>query len=847
MFHDIRHAARAFARMPGFTLTAVVTLALGIGANTAIFSVVYALLLKPLPFRDPDQLIYLHDTSPAVQSASVSWPKFVALRDGNRTLASLAAVRSPAALTITGGAEPQQIAVARVSGDFFKVFSVAPLAGRWIKREDDVPNGQPVIVLGHGFWQRVFGGERTIVGQQVIADGIARTVIAIMPPDFGYPARVDAWVPLAVGPEASPGNNFLRLVGRMQPGMSVRRATEDLKAANASFNQRNSLQRDVRVYLLHEFVSAGNRQMLLVLQGAVLLVLLVACANVANMLLSRSVARRRELSVRTAIGASPGRLVRQLLTESVMLSAAGAGVGVLLASWLLRLFLALAPTGFAGLQAIAIDRHVLSFTVVVAVLTGIVFGLVPARRAFRVDANDGLRDAGARGASSGGGRGASRALVVAEIGLAIVLVVGAALMVKSLLLLQSQDAGFNPEGLLTFQISLPAPQYDAAAARRTMGRLLQDVRSIRGVVAAGAINYLPLVQFGYNGGFSIPGRQPIAPADRAPAVEFRMVTPDYFAAMGIPLRRGNDFTARENETGRPVVIINETMARQYWPNENPIGARLHIDIDDDAFVREIVGVVGDVRSLALNRPPVPETFVPYDQVSAGGMTIAVRTNGEPTALLPVLRQRLAAVNPDLPLVRPQTMNAVMETSAGSMRLSSVLTSMFAVVAALLATVGIYGLVAYSVAQRTREIGIRVALGADPATVLRMIVGEGLVLAAGGLVVGLVGAWALMGTLRTMLFEVSPADPGVLAGTCAAVMVVTAAASMIPARRVMRVDPTIALRADRSGRLTSRFEWIRWLRISGTRCDRLVVTPGSRRWRLSRSAWASAPTWRSSAS
>jgi putative ABC transport system permease protein len=614
-----------------------------------------------------------------------------------------------------------------------------------------------------------------------------------MPPDFVYPSRTEAWVPLAMATGASQGN-FLRIVGRLKPGVTLEQATADLQAVSDAFNAQNGTRRGVRVWALHDYLSQNTRQMVLVLQGAVLLVLLVACANVANMLLARSVSRQREFAIRLAIGAAPGRLLRQLLTESVMLASIGGVLGVLLGGWLVRLFLALAPVGFAGVQSIAIDRHVLVFTACVAMVTGIVFGIAPARRGFRVDANDGLRDAGGRAASAGA-RGTSRLLVVAEVGLAMVLVVGAGLLVKSLLRLESQDAGFRADGLMTLQINLPPGRYDTDRTRRTIADMMRDMRAIPGVTAAGAINWLPLQSFGFNGPFSIDGRPPLGTADRPPVVEFRVVTPGYFQAMQIPIRRGADFSDRENERDRPVVIVNETMAKQFWPNADPIGARVRLGLDSNTVVREVIGVVGDVRSATLNQRPVPETFVPVAQVPVTQFTIALRTGGDPAALLPTVRQRIAGIDAALPIVRAQTMVNVVDVSAGSMRLSSTLTSVFALLAALLASVGIYSLVSYSVASRTREIGIRVALGAKPASVLRMIVGEGMRLAAAGLAIGVIGTFALAGTLKSMLFEVNPVDPLVLVATAAAVLGVTGLASFVPAWRVMRVDPTVALRTE----------------------------------------------------
>jgi putative ABC transport system permease protein len=795
LIQDLRYGFRTFVRQPAFALTAIVALALGIGANTAVFSVVYAVLLKPLPFAEPDRLIYLHDTYPAVPSASVSWPKFVALRDGNRTLSSMAAL-APASLAITGRGEPQQIAAQRVSGDFFTVFGVPPLAGRPLTPTDDIENSGKVIVLSYGLWQRRFGGDPKIVGEAVTVNGEPYTVTAVMPPAFNYPAGAEAWVPFAL-PATFQGNNFLRVAGRMKPGVTVTQAYEDLQAVTAAFNQANQLQRDIKIYPLHAFLVSRNRQMLLVLQGTVAFVLLIACANVANLLLARGVSRGRELSIRAAIGAGRGRLVRQLLTESVLLSLLGSIVGVLLASWLLRLFLALAPANFAGVQAIRIDTPTLLVTLGIAMATGVLFGLAPARHGFRVDPNDSLRDTGARGATSAGAKGASRALVVAEISLAMVLVIGAGLMVKSLMRLQSQDAGFKPDGVMTFQLNLPPGKYSTPErAVTTVERIVSELRSIPAVSAAGAINMIPLLNFGMNASFSIAGRPPFAQQGRAPVVEYRAVTSGYFAAMGIPMKRGAEFTGQETAATPPIVIINETMARQFWPDANPVGQRIQLTWEPPSVVREIVAVAGDARSQALSAAPALESYVPYPQSPLPGMGFVVRTEGiDPASILPAARQRIGAIDPDLPLVRPQTLAAVVDTAAGSTRLSSVLTAVFAVLAALLASVGIYSLIAYSVAERTRELGIRVALGADRRAVVRLIVGEGLKLAAIGIGIGLAGSYLLTGTLQTLLFEVSPLDPAVLATTSAAVLLVAIVASYVPARRALRIDPMTALRAE----------------------------------------------------
>ena len=798
IIQDLRYGLRTFIRQPAFAATAVLALALGIGANTAVFSVVYAVLLKPLPFAQPEHLIFAHDTFPAVPFASVSWPKYVALRDGNRTLSSLSAISTQGSVTLTGRGDPLQVTAYRVSGDFFSVLGVGPLLGRPLNRDDDVPNGGKVIALSYGLWQRRFGADPKVVGQATTVNGEPYTVAAVMPASFNYPAGTEAWVPLALPAnlQANKGNNFLRLVGRMKPGTSVQQASDDLRAVTKGYNDANKLQRDVQVYSLAEFLTRARRQTLLVLQGVVAFVLLIACANVANLLLARSVSRTRELAVRSALGAGRVRLVQQMLIESLLLSVLGSTAGVLVASWLLRLFSRFAPANFSGVNAIQMDLQVLLATLAIATLTGLLFGLAPARQGFRIDPNEGLRETGTRGATSPGAKRASRALVVAEIGLAMVLVIGAGLMLKSLLRLQDQDAGFRPEGVMTFQITLPPAKYGAPQrVIETHQRILEQVRSLPGVKAAGGINYLPLVNFGFNGAFGIVGRPPFAQQDRAPSLEFRFVTPGYFAAMGIPILRGTDYTDADTATSKPVVMINQTMAKQFWPGGNPIGEHLNLG-QGPQNQPEIVAVVGDIRSASLGTAPVIESYYPLTQAPSNTMGVVLRTEtADPAALLPAIRQRIAAIDPELPIVKPQTLTTIVDAAAGGTRLTSVLTTVFALLAALLASLGIYSLIAYSVAERTRELGIRVALGADRRAVMRLIVGEGLKLAVIGIGIGLAGSLLLTGTLRTLLYEVSPFDPAVLAMTSVAVLAVTTIASYVPARRALRVDPMKALRAD----------------------------------------------------
>ena len=794
LIQDLRYGVRGFLRQPAFTIAAILALALGIGANTAVFSVVYGVLLKPLPFPEPDRLVLVHDTYPAVSNASISFPKLLALKEGMRTLEALGGF-SPAGVTLTGDAEPEQVPGFRVSADFFKALEAEPLLGRWFTDDEDQPNGPKAIILSEGLWRRRFAADPAVVGQSIQVDGIGRTVVGVMRQEAQYPSTSQFWIPLAL-PRTAGGGNFLRLLGRMRPGVSVEQVQQDLGAVSTAFNKQAGLQRDVKVWQLHEALVTTNRQTLLVLQGTVAFVLLVACANVANLLLARSVARQRELAIRAAMGARRGRLVRQLLTESVLLSGAGALVGVLLASWLLRLFVRLAPANFPRLDAITMDQGVLFFTMLVATITGLLFGLAPARQGFRTNPNDSLRETGARGSAGGSSRGGSRALVIAEVALALILVVGAGLMVKSLLRMQAEQPGFSTDDIITFDLNLPSAKYSGAAPRDFYRRLVEEIRSVPGVQAAAAINYAPMTNFGFNGPFSIKGQPPFEQG-KAPATEYRMISPGYFGTMGIPVLRGSDFTPQHNENDRPVVIINQAMARQHFGGADPIGAQMWLAVDSQTIFREVIGVVGDVRDAALSREPVPETFIPHAQAPLNAMSLVVRTTGEMQMqqVLPAIRQRLAGMDPEVPMIRAQTLRSAVNATTGTTAMTSTLTSVFALVAALLATVGVYSLIAYSVAQRTREIGIRVALGADRAAVIRLVVGEGVTLAAIGIIVGLAGSFFLTRALESMLYEVDPTDPGVLATTCAGVLLVTALASLVPALQAVRVDPMVALRAD----------------------------------------------------
>lgn len=791
LLQDIRYGARTFLRQPGFTLTAVLALALGIGANTAVFSVVYAVLLKPLPYPNPGALVFVQDTYPAMPFASVSFAKLNALQQGTTTLSGLGGMAS-AGLTLTGTGDPEQVAARRISADFLEAIGVPPLFGRLFTAEEHLPAGPKAIILSHQLWTRRFAADPQVVGTVLPVDGVARTIVGIMPEGRGYPASAEAWVPLEIAPGTSPGGNFLLLIGRMKPGLTLAQVEQDLAAVSTAFNQQNGLLRDVRASSLHESQVSNNRRMLIILQGTVAFVLLVACANVANLLLARSVSRQRELAIRSAIGAGRGRIFRQVLTESLMLSVTGGVAGVLLAGWLMRLFLALSPA-LPRVQTIAIDGRVLLFTFAIAVVTGVLFGLAPARQCFRTNPNDSLRDSDTR-AATGGSKGASRTLVAAEVALALVLVIGAGLLVKSLVRIQGESVGFDADRIYTFDMNLPATKYAAQAQREFHRRLLDDIRAVPGIESAAAISFVPTIGFGFNGPFQIIGQPPFE-AGKGPVTEYRYVTPGYFGTMGIPVTRGRDLTEADS-AGRPVAIISETMARKHFGTTDAMGASIRLGDATNPPV-EVVGVVGDVRDLALDRPPVEEVFIPHAQVPRGGMGIVGRLGGGMPldSITPSIRARIGALDPNLPMIRPQMLRTAVDRTAGNATLISILTSVFALLAALLASVGIYSLIAYSVAQRTREIGIRVALGANRRSAVGLIVAEGLMLTGAGVLAGLVGAVFLTQTLETLLYEVEPTDPIVLASTCAGVFVVALLASVVPALRALRVDPMVALRAE----------------------------------------------------
>lgn len=787
LVQDLRYAVRTFVRSPSLALAAVVTLALGIGANSAVFSVVYSTLLRPLPFPDADALVFVYESEPASPNAAVPFAKYEFLKEGTRTLSGLAAL-SPAAVTF-GDGEPEQVFATRMSPNLPAVLGVTPVMGRWFTAEEDRTGAAPVIVLGHGVWSRRFGRDATILGRTITVEGKPHVVLGIMPREFEVLSLAEVWLPLTSG-----GITEVRLIGRLRDRETLEQAREDLTLLNQGYNERAGTTRDLVVRPLLEVAAADDRAALLLLQGTVLFVLFVACANVANLLLARSVTRRREVAVRAALGAGRARIARQILTESVLLSVFGGLLGLALAAGLVELFVWLAPPTFIRRGFISMDAPVLAFTAAVAVLTGLTFGMAPALRSWWRSPSADLQGGGATRGSSGVRTG-SRALVVLEVALAVVLVVGAALLTKSLLRMEAVPAGFRAAGVITFELALPSARYSPERARIFYQELLADIERLPTVASAGAISDLPLAAFA-------PGGEPVRLETRSdrgrerPLVQFRTVTPGYFETLDIPVLCGATAESWPAAGGRPVVIVNEQAAKRLWPGQDPIGRRLQLASDASAPWRDVIAVVGDVRSAGLDEPAPMQAFVLHSQSPERHLAIAIRTlAGDPEAVLPDVTRRVRAMDAVLPLIRTRPMRAVVAASLGDARLSAAMIALFAVITVVVAVLGIYSVMAWSVAQRTREIAIRMAIGADPAAVQRLVVGEGGVLAAAGVAAGLCAALVLAPVLATMLYGVGPMDAPTFAGTAAAVLAVALAACYVPARRAMRVEPLAALHQD----------------------------------------------------
>jgi len=794
ILHDLRFGGRLLIRKPAFTAIAVITLALGIGANTAIFSVVNSVLLRPLPYPAPERLVTMryNQSVPDLEDIRARCQSFEYFGGS---------VMQPQ--DYIGDIEPLQVQASLINADLFKALGAKAAIGRTISDEDDRFGADPVVVLAHGFWQRTFGGDPNIIGRSIQLSGKAYTVVGVMPVDFIMPTETpDVWASVrVVNPIAAQfrGVHFLRTYIRLKPGVSLSQAIGEMEGIDqwlAEQYPEDNKGRHTILLSLHDRIVANTRSALLILLGAVGLVLLIACANFANLLLARAAGRRQEVVIRAALGAGRWRLIRQMLTESTLLAVLGGAGGLLLAKWGVDLLTALQPANLPRLSSIGIDGWVLGFTLGVSLLTGLVFGLIPALSASKLDVNEALKEGG-RASTGGIIRHRVRSLlVVSEIALALVLLIGAGLLIKSIWTLRTVDPGFNPENLLTMRIELPETRYKEIPKQiQFRERALEAVSSIPGAQAA-MISELPMTE-NLMHNFVIDGRPPMAPGDE-PDLETRTVAGDYFRTMGISVVQGRDFTAQDRADTQPVGLVNQSFVREYFPDEDVIGARIAWARGNPRRWMTIVGVVSDVKHYGLNLPELPafyNTYQQQDQPWKRWSYLAVRTDGNNPALASQVKNQIWTVDKQIPVTKLRPMTDVMSASLAAQRFNMTLMGIFAAVALLLAAIGIYGVISYSVTQRTHEIGIRMALGADTRDVLKGVLREGLLLAGAGVVIGLGAAYALTRVMSSLLFNVSTTDPVIFISISLILIGVALGATFIPARRATKVDPMIALRYE----------------------------------------------------
>lgn len=797
LVQDIRYGIRTLFKNRAFTTVAVVALALGIGANTAIFSVVNAVLLKPLPFEQPDQLVLVWEKRMSLGRLRnvASAPDFVDWRAQNQVFEDMAAFMGQG-FNVGAGTEPERVQGVSVTPSLFSILRARPLIGRALEQNEDQPESAPVAIISKGLWQRTFAADPDIVGKQIKLNDRDYTVVGVMPEDFAFPnRRAEIWVPLKFSQNdlQARGSHSYQVLARLKPGISVAQAQTEMESIASQLEQQYQVNtgHSVNVFSLYEEVVGSARPALLVLLGAVAFVLLIACANVANLLFARSAARQKEIAIRTALGAGRLRIVRQLLTESVLLSITGGIIGVLLAVWGLDILLSLGEGSIPRVKEIELDVWVLGFSLLVSVVTGLIFGLLPALQASKPDLNDALKE-GSRGASGGIRSNRTRSVfVIAEVAICLVLLIGAGLMIKSFSRLTNINPGFNPENMLTVNVALSGARYREAAAvsgfyKQTVDRL----SSLPGVKSAAVVTALPMAGNFGSRYFGIEGRPPQPPGQGFNA-NTNLATPGYFATMQIPLLDGREFEDRDARGATDVIIVNQEAVHRYWPDESPIGQRVTFD----NRTRTVIGVVGDVRQSGLDVDVRPEMFSPYYQVTVPFGTLLVRTEGDPAAMTSAVRSAMQEIDRDLPLYGIKTATDVIAESVAPRRFNMLLLGIFGGLALALASVGLYGVISYSVSQRTREIGIRVALGASHKSVLGLVVGQGLVLSTIGVVIGITASFFLTRFLATLLFGVSPTDPITFGAISLLLIGVSTTASLIPARRAMKVDPMVALRYE----------------------------------------------------
>ncbi|HZS47623.1 MAG TPA: ABC transporter permease [Blastocatellia bacterium] len=802
---DIRFCAHLMIKKPGFSVAALMILALGIGLNGAIFSVVNSVLLRPLPYREPERLVQIWETIPKLGNHKevVAPGNFIEWQTRSKSFQEMAAfnIWLP---SLTGSGDPEELYGATVMTNFFSVLGVNPQMGRPFNDADVKPNTTRPVIISSSLWTRRFGRDPKIIGKPITLDGLAREVVGVMPPGFRHPElllhkEVEIWIPIPMNPaNASKGNHYMRTIARLMPGVTVEQARAEMATISQQLAEAfpdTNKDRGANVIPLHEQVTGNVRPALMILQGSVAFLLLIVCSNIAILFLSYSKAREHEVAIRSALGASAGRLVRQLFTESFMLAAIGGTLGVLLAYYAIKAFVVLAPREFPRLSEIGMDKYAIGLSVLVSLGTGLLFGLAPALQVRKAALTNSL---GTGRQSAGGASGKLRnILVVAEMALTMILLTGAGLLIKNFIGIESIDPGFNPQNVLTMQISASRSRSsDTQKQTALYDEILSRVQAMPGVESAGTTLSLPIV--GLNDlsiRFSVPGLVPQTPDYQAEA-QYRTISPDYFKAMQIPLKSGRFFNRSDSAETPKVIIVNESMAKRYWPNEDPVGKHISTGAFGSDNSMTIVGVVGDVKHSGLQDDVEKETYVPYTQGQYfGGMAMVVRTKVKPSSLASAITKEIWSIDKDTLVSDVEPMDYVISDSIARPRFNSLVLAIFAAVALILSAIGIYGVISYSVSQRTSEIGIRMALGAKSGDVLKFIMKNGVILSAIGIGIGLGGALGLTQFLSSLLFKMSATDPITFLMVPLVLLVIVMLAIYIPARRATRVDPMIALRQD----------------------------------------------------
>jgi putative ABC transport system permease protein len=801
---DIRYAIRRLIKSPAFTAVALLTLALGIGANTAIFSVVNGVVLKPLPYSNPDELVGIYHFAEGRRS-TMSGPNFTDVKRLSTTLQDAAAY-TRSRMILTGQGEPLRVDGANISASLFDLLGVPPMLGRTFRPDENDPGRTRVAILGYDLWQRRFGGDRGVVGKRITLDGVSHEIVGVMPARFSFPAARSVWTPLEYTEDFTTTQRsawYLQAVGRVRPGVSeaqVRAEVDTIGKQLAAKYRDHNVGLDFTAVGLHEAMVGDLRMSFWVLLGAVGFVLLIACVNVANLLLARAAVRESEIAVRTALGAGRSRLVRQLLTESVILGVIGGGLGLLAAVWGIEALLRLEPQGIPRLGEVGVDPRVIAFTMGLAIVTGILFGVVPAFQSTRGGVASTLKEGGRGALTSRGGARIRTTLVIVEVALAVTLLAGAGLLIRSFSKLAAVDPGFQVTPALTFDLTLPEARYGEEAKQIAFfDELMPRLKALPGVEAAAGVISLPLTGASIVLTFEIAGRPPLPPSQQ-PAMQVRVATTGYFEAIGIPLKRGRLFSEDDRWGAVPVVVITEAAARQYFPNEDPIGKRINLGWGrGEGKPRaggEVVGIIGDTKDTGLAEADPPQIFLPYKQWPVESMAILLKTAVPPASVAESARKTVYSVDANLPVGNIRTLQEVVARSISQPRFYMTLLAVFAGVALVLAAIGIFGVLSYAVAQRTREIGIRMALGAHASSVLGLVVREALVMASAGVAIGIAAAYLLTEWLvAKLLFNTSPHDPVTFVAVAAVLTMVSMAAAYVPARRATRVDPIVALRAE----------------------------------------------------